>query len=228
MPNDSSYAGFLNFIRQHHQGERWDVNRRMFSVFLWCFFAPAAVSLLIIVLVNLGVLPRSMRGYLDWIMLVFPVLYSVYFLSSQVISGIPMAFRQGGFAMTVTQARIDSEWRGKVVENLERDLHYTQAQWRWVVDNLEEDLLRIQLKSRHITALAGAVFFLLMQGIDSITSDVADTVAAAAADSGAGASSQWMGLLLFLVLLYLSGQQSYYNLRRYLACAKWMRDYRTS
>lgn len=227
MLNDSSYAGFLNFIRQHHQGERWDVNRRMFSVFLWCFFAPAAVSLLVIVLVNMGVLPRSMRGYLDWIMLVFPVLYSLYFLSSQVISGIPMAFRQGGFAMTVTQARVDSEWRSKVIESLERDLHYTKTQWRWIVDNLEEDLERIQMKSRHITALAGAVFFLLMQGIDSITSDVIETVETQIPPA-TGASSEWVGLLLFLVLLYLSGQQSYYNLRRYLACAKWMRDYRAS
>lgn len=225
MQTDPTYANFLDFIRRHNQGERAINNRRMFSVFLWCFFVPAALSVLTIILVNNSILPRSMRGYLDWIVLIFPVLYSLYFLSSQVLSGLPVAFRQGGFAMTLSQAKKESEWRTKLLDSLESELKFGKKQWAWITDNLEEDLVRIQTKTRYITALAGAVFFLLMQGIDSITSDTWDVVAD---PTVVGTSSEWIGLSLFLVLLYLSGQQSYHHLRRYLACARWMRDHRSS
>lgn len=215
----SVYSNFLDFISRYQQRERVDNNRRMFSVFLWCFFIPAGISILTIVLVNLRVMPRSMRGYLDWITLIFPVLYSLYFLGSQVLSGLPVAFKKGGFAMTVAQAKKESQWRLSVLESFEKELKYSQVQWAWIEENLAEDLDRLQTKTRYITALAGAVFFLLMQGIDSITSEPMESLVDA---GGVSSSSEWVGLALFLVLLYLSGQQSYHSLRRYLSCVRWM------
>jgi hypothetical protein len=37
-------------------------------------------------------------------------------------------------------------------------------------------------------------------------------------------SSEWIGLALFLLLLYLSGQQNVQTLRRFLACARLVRQ----
>ncbi len=219
-PNESLYPKFLDFVRDDHQKDRALDNRRMLSVFIWCFLAPALVSILTILLINYSILPRSMRSYLDWIVLVFPVFYSIYFLGSQVLSGLPIAFKRGGFAMGLAQTKKESEWRMQLSEKLHKELKLGEKDWNWIIQNLEEDLDRMQVKTRYLTALAGAVFFLLMQGIDSITTD-AQIVEVASSS----ASSEWISLLLFLVLLYMSGQQSYYSLKRYLACAKLTRDF---
>jgi len=219
-PNESLYPKFLDFVRDDHQKDRALDNRRMLSVFIWCFLAPALVSILTILLINYSILPRSMRSYLDWIVLIFPVVYSIYFLGSQVLSGLPIAFKRGGFAMGLAQTKKESDWRFQLSEKLNREMKLSQTEWNWVVQNLEEDLDRMQVKTRYLTALAGAVFFLLMQGIDSITTDPQVIEA-----TNTGASSEWISLFLFLVLLYMSGQQSYYSLKRYLACARLSRDF---
>lgn len=220
VPNENLYPKFLDFVRDDHQKDRALDNRRMLSVFFWCFFVPAILSVATLLLVNYGILPRSMRGYLDWVVLVFPVLYSIYFLGSQVLTGLPVAFKHGGFAMGLVQTKKEWEWRFRLSEKMHRELKFSTHEWNWIVQNLKEDLERMQVKTRYMTALAGAVFFLLMQGIDSITSEVpvVETVSTST-------SSEWVGLFLFLGLLYMSGQQSYYSLKRYLACAEQVRDF---
>ena len=101
---------------------------------------------------------------------------------------------------------------------MEKELVWPEDDWQWVIANADEDLERMQMRTRHLTALAGAVFFLLMQGIDSLTNENSFTVPAV--DPTATTSSQWIGLALFLLLLYLSGQQTAQSLRRYLTCAR--------
>ena len=118
----SAYRSYLEFVQSVHQKDRLDVNRRMRSVFLWCFLAPVVTVALVIVLVNYRVLPRVFRSYQDWILLIFPVLYSLYFLGSQVLSGIPEAFRRGGFGVTLGQGFLLARpagadaWRAPVIE----------------------------------------------------------------------------------------------------------------
>jgi hypothetical protein len=85
------------------------------------------------------------------------------------------------------------------------------------------DLQAMEYRTKYLTALAGAVFFLIMQGIDSLTdgegkvtwvkSSVLGWVETSSSDL-----SQFVGLALFLVLLYLSGSQTYQSLKRYLNC----------
>ncbi len=215
------YRRYLEFVQTLHQKDRLDVNRRMRSVFIWCFFAPVVTVALVVLMVNFGVLPRAFRTYQDWILLIFPVLYSLYFLGSQVLAGVPDAFRRGGFGMTLGQAATEADWRIEVCAAMEKELVWSDEDWHWVISNAEEDLERMQMRTRHLTALAGAVFFLIMQGIDSLTNDNAFTVLAA--DPTSTTSSEWIGLALFLLLLYLSGQQSVQILRRFLACARLVR-----
>lgn len=213
------YGRYLEFVHSANQKDQRHVNRRIRSVFLWCFFIPVIVVAVVLLLVNRGILPRAFRSYQDWILLIFPVLYSLYFLSSQVLTGIPDAFRKGGFGLTLGQASREADWRIQHCESMERDLNLKPDEWTWVISNIEEDLERLQMRVRHLTALAGAVFFLIMQGIDSLTFD-APTYPANIPDITGTGTSEWLGLALFLLLLYLSGQQNIQTIRRFLGCAR--------
>jgi len=219
------YGKYLEFVQSANQKDQMHVNRRIRSVFLWCFLIPVVVVAVVLLLVNRGVLPRAFRSYQDWILLVFPVLYSLYFLSSQVLTGIPDAFRKGGFGLTLGQASREADWRIQLCESMEKDLNWNPDEWSWVISNIEEDLDRLQMRVRHLTALAGAVFFLIMQGIDSLTFD-APAYSANVPDITGSSSSQWLGLALFLLLLYLSGQQNIQTIRRFLGCARLVKKHR--
>jgi hypothetical protein len=218
------YRTYLEFVQTANQKDRLDVSRRMRSVFLWCFLIPVVIVAVLIALVNYGAIPRSYRGYLDWILLFFPVFYSLYFLGSQVLAGIPEAFRRGGLALTLGQTAREADWRFDICTAMEQQLKWSVTEWSWVIANVEEDLDRLQMRVRHLTALAGAVFYLLMQGIDSLTGEPRG--AADVPDLINPISSEWVGLALFLLLLYLSGQQNVQTLRRFLACARLVRQQR--
>lgn len=215
----TSYRRYLGFIHSANQKDRMDVNRRIRSVVIWCFLVPVLVVAVGIFLVNRGFIPRVFRSYQDWVLLLFPVLYSLYFLGSQVISGLPAAFRRGGFGLTLGQTATEADWRLDTCERMENELVWSAEEWGWVISNAEEDLDRLQMRLRHLTALAGAVFFLLMQGIDSLTNDGSLTQGLTQTLMGPS-SSEWVGLALFLLLLYLSGQQNLQTLRRFMGCAR--------
>ena len=221
------YRQFVDFIRSDGQKERSHASRRMKSVFFWCFILPAFVSVSILLLVKFNWLPLKARGYLDWIVLLFPVLYSIYFLSSEVLSDLPSAFRRGTLANSLSQCAAEGSWRDRVLEGMRRSVPASSADWRWVATSFRMDLEIMRQRTRFLTALAGAVFYLLMQGIDLIgdeepqrTSWMKDSILGWISSSAAGDLNQFIGLTLFLVLLYLSGNQPYHALVRYLNCAE--------
>lgn len=215
----TSYRRYLGFIHSANQKDRLDVNRRIRSVVIWCFLVPVFVVALGIFLANRGFIPRVFRSYQDWVLLLFPVLYSLYFLGSQVLSELPAAFRRGGFGLTLGQTASEADWRLDTCARMEKELNYSAEEWEWIISNAEEDLERLQMRLRHLTALAGAVFFLLMQGIDSLTND--GSLSKDLTQSLMGpSSSEWVGLALFLLLLYLSGQQNLQTFRRFMGCAR--------
>lgn len=222
------YHSFIEFIRKDIQRERFLVHRRMFSVFLWCFLVPAATSITVLTLVKFNILPPSARGYLDWLALIFPIFYSLYILSSEVISQLPSIFKRGGVSGSLNQAVKEGAWREKVCHELGDLFPAKGSEWDSLIANFEMDLQILQYRTRYLTALAGAVFFLLMQGIDSL-SDAPEKMAWVKnpllgwVETTSGDLSQFIGLALFLVLLYLSGNQTYHSLTRYLNCAKLVR-----
>lgn len=218
------YRGFIEFIRTENQRERNVVNRRMMNVFFWCFLLPAIASVSVLLLIKFKVLPRTARGYLDWLVLVFPVFYSLYFLSSEVLRDVPRNFRRGGMAVTLGQSVEEGKWRERVCDGMRRSFVATVDEMRWVAQSFEMDLKAMLYRTRYLTGLAGAVFFLLMQGIDSLTDG--DKVSWSRhpvfgwIETSSNDFSQFVGLALFLLLLYLSGSQTYHALQRYQNCLK--------
>jgi len=218
-----AYRVFLDFVGNDVQRERLYSNRRMFSVFLWCFLMPSVVSIAFLLLIKVGVFPRKARVNLDWLILVFPVFYSLYILSSEVLSGIPTIFRRGGLAASLKQAEREGQWRERVCDSLVTSVNLSESEWEWVLTSFRIDLENIRHRTKYLTALAGAVFFLVMQGIDSIGDGAENLWLKNPLMGWAEATndiSQLMALGLFLVLLYLSGSQTYHSLLRYLNCAE--------
>jgi hypothetical protein len=225
--NPDLYRELIEFIRMDVQRERHQVNRRMFNVFIWCFVLPAAVSAADLILIKFHILPRSFRAYMDWMMLLFPVSYSLYVLGSEVLAQVPATFKRGGLASALGQSLNQLEWRERVCEAMLRSVPGNAEDWKWLVASFRMDLQAMQHRTRYLTALAGAVFFLLMQGIDTIGGPSTDGPTVwnknpliGWLESSSNDISQLVSLSLFLVLLYLSGSQTYHSLVRYLRCAE--------
>ncbi|MCM2323392.1 MAG: hypothetical protein NDJ90_09040 [Oligoflexia bacterium] len=216
------YREMLEFIRRDVQGERRVLSRRMFNVFLWCFLLPAVVSMLLLVLIKAGVVPRSFGGYVEWLVLIFPILYAVYVIASEMVSGMPSIFRWGGIANTLKQSVQDAEWRDRVCAELRTKIGGDRQAWEWIVASLRMDLDAIHHRAKYLTALAGAVFYLLMQGLDSVGTEQENLHQTLQGwfEASMNNLAQFVGLGLFLVLLYLSANQAFVSLSRYLRCAE--------
>ena len=126
------------------------------------------ISIVGLLLIKVGVFPRKARTNLDWLILVFPVLYSLYILSSEVLTGIPSVFKKGGLAGSLKQASQDGEWRERVCDSMVSSLHFSELEWEWIVKSFRIDFENMRHRTKYLTVLAGAVFFLVMQGIDSL------------------------------------------------------------
>jgi hypothetical protein len=97
--------------------------------------------------------------------------------------------------------------------------------WRWLIDNFEIDLKNLQNRTRYLTALAGAVFFLIFQGIDAFDVPHAEPRWSTSTimgwfEASTNSFDQFFALGIFLMLLYVSGNQVYLSLARYLQCAE--------
>jgi hypothetical protein len=217
-----AYKNFVDFVGNDLQNERKLANRRMLSVFLWCFVAPATLTVVSLLLVKMGVFPRRMRGNLDWLILLFPVLYSLYILGSEVVTGLPSIYRRGGLANSLKEAQVQGEWRQRVCAQMGL-LPCSAQDWIWIVESFQIDIENMRYRAKYLTVLAGAVFFLIFQGIDSI-SDTPDMNWLRNPAIGwietSNEISEFAALALFLTLLYLSGSQASQSLHRYLGCAK--------
>jgi hypothetical protein len=221
------YRSFIEFVIADLQSERKLVNRRMFNVLLWCFIAPAILMATGLILIRLGVIPPAVRSGLDSLMVLCPVAYGFYILGSEVLTEMPSAFKRGGIANTLSSSLKDSEWRDRKCETLKRNLEASALEWDWIIFSFGIDLEQLRNRNRYMTGLAGAVLFMILQGIDLLGDEEVKTtwikspfgmMEAAPADF-----SQFIALGLVLLLLYLSGNQTHQSLARYRNCAELIR-----
>ncbi|MBI2712221.1 MAG: hypothetical protein HYX41_05090 [Bdellovibrio sp.] len=220
------YLDFIEFVEQDSQRERHQMNRRMAGVFFWCFLLPAVFSASILSLAKMKIIPIYVRNQLDWSVLLFPVLYSLYVLWNEVVPHFPKV-RKGGLVRTLAYATKEGKWRERVSIEMAKSINGSEEEWRWIILSFKMDLEALEYRNRYLTALAGAVFFLLMQGIDSLMDSGSSQVLvemqghiARRSESSFSDITQFVGLGLFLALLYLSGNQTYHSLLRYLNCAQ--------
>lgn len=225
------YRSFIEYVRSDLRTERIRLHRRMFSAFLWCFLMPVFSAAVILVLVRFRLFPPRWGGHLDWLIVIFPVFYAIYVLSSDVLRDLPAIIRKGGMSSILSRALEEERWRARVCEDIRKALGGLPScreggAWRWLARSFRTDLLNILHRTRYLTALAGAVFFLLMQGIDALYETPADSVSWQSisllswVEASSKTVSQFVGLCFFLILFYISGSQTYYSLLRYLNCVE--------
>lgn len=218
------YREFTEFVSNDVQRERRKLNRRMIYVLFWCFIAPAFLTLILLVLIRLGVLPWRTKAIADAMLIIFPVLYGVYVLGSEVLLEIPAVLKRGGLSATLSHSVRETEQRMKTCEDLRRAVHADSDQWHWIISNFTIELERFLYRIRFLTGMAGVVFFLILQGVDLLADpDAAIPVVSHPATGLVLVPAEWtqyMGLLIFLVLFYLSGTQTYHSLKRYRECAE--------
>ncbi len=226
----SQYRIFLSQVNSEMQAERQASNRRMISVLLWCFIFPLVIGSLFLLMISFRLIPFSARTYVDLVYLGFPVVYSLFFLSSQVIKDLPGHFKRGGVGTLLLNSQKDEAWRTQVCKRWIAKSTFSSDDWKWIIANFKLDLERLKERNKYLTALAGAVFYLIMQGLDSIQGAQDNWVVSEGSFKHpvlkwllgpiAAELGQYVGLALFLVLLYLSGRQAYIGLAKYLECAE--------
>jgi len=221
------YKNFLDFVNRRAREQRKTFNKRMFYVFMWCFFAPVATIAIVLILIATDVLPYRLKNNFEWLILAFPITYSLYFFGSEVLMEVPRIFRKGAMAVALEHNLKDGKWRDEICLKLEKDLPFSTDQLKWVIENYKLDLKLMRYRIRHITILGGAVFYGVLRGLDSLSLEreaifhqLNKTSVLAWVQIINYEISQILGLSIFLILFYLAGMQNLQTLERYLDCAE--------
>jgi hypothetical protein len=220
------YKDFLNLVERENRREQSVVNRRIMAVFLWCFILPVICAVMMLILIHLNVVPRHFRSKMDWIILGFPISYAIYFLTSELIRDLPNFFKRGGMTNILKQSHKDFVWRERTIEAIRSLSGIQSSDWKWIAKNYEVDLNGMAFRVKYLTFFAAAVFFLILQGFDSIPSEFVYSVEPVVTpklfyhwfDSVLNKLLEFASLGIFLGLFYLSGMQSHRNLDRYREC----------
>ena len=223
------YSTFLKFIQDDSQRDRMQVHQQMFSTLLWCFLIPVSLSAVILFFVKMGFLPHKAKSWTDVTLLIFPLLYSAYFLGSQVLVDVPHLFRRGGLSMSLRQTLKEGHWRAETSAKMSKAIPLTPKEWSWITQNFKTDLRILLNRTRFLIALGGTLFFLLSQSFEFFETQPPVNVT----NLPIGAElfvkliryfsaeiTAVISLVLFLILLYLTGTQLYNSLNRYLDCAE--------
>jgi len=227
------YRDFIHFVQRDTQRERTVFKQRMAQVFLWCFLMPAVGSVIFAILVKAGIVPVRYQRHSDWVFLIFPIIYAAFFLwtarASADNGGQALPKDLSGFTGSLTQALKQSDWRDRVCTEMGRQVHARPDDWPWIVSNFRMDLGALKDRTKFLTAFAGAVFFMIFKGIDLLGPEPAHhyeaspTMLVSWVEGASNQVLQLASLIFFLVLLYLSGMETFHSLERYLNCAELMR-----
>jgi hypothetical protein len=220
-PAQKSYEQFVNWVQNDMKKDRFLVNRKVFSVVLWCLILPS------IVLITLYALRKyqwigNVR-YADLIIFLPPFAYALYSLWPT-IREVPKVFKKGGLNALLDDSLKEVVWRENTASRLRDDLKLTMKEWDLVAFHLRADLSRMTQQNRYMSILACVVLFFMFQFLDlgAGSEVVLQAGSANLVKAWVDQFSQWsvqvFSLALFSALFYLSGLQFQRYLSRYLVC----------
>lgn len=226
------YQEFLGFIEKESLSQRKVMQRKVFSVFLWCFVAPILTFFFITLLIRVGALPLGLRPSVEWMILVFPVLYALVFLGKDLWLEFPVVLKKGGMSGMLKQFAREAHWREKTCQSLLSQFQsWSPQHWKNVYSQLEQDISDLGYRNRYLFFLSAAVFFMILEGIDllggggpTLSQEIAEYGVGYWLDVLVGHFSQFIALALFLGLLYSASSQLKRSLQRYLICLDLIRN----
>ena len=223
-PIQAGYAQFVGWVQIDMKKDRAVVNRKVFSVVIWCLLFPVAVSLILFALRKYQVVEQV--RFFDGIIFFPPFFYALYSLWPT-LKALPRVFHKGGLGAMLEESAREVEWREKTAQQLRNDLKLTPKEWEGIAFHLEQDIIRMNEQNRYMTILSAVVLFFMFQFLDlggSPDSIIREAGSAGLVKAWVDQFSQWsiqvMSLFLFSALFYLSGLQFQRYLNRYWVCVK--------
>ncbi len=217
-----SYEKFVTWVQNDMKKDRFLVNRKVFSVVVWCLIFPSVVLIILFALRKyqwIGVV-----RYADLLIFLPPFAYTLYSLWPT-IREIPRVFRKGGLNALLDESLKEVDWREKTSSKLKSDLKLTVKEWDLIGFHLRADIERMTQQNRYMSILAGVVLFFMFQFLDlgaGGTEEILEPNSANLVRAWVDQFSQWsvqvFSLGLFSALFYLSGLQFQRYLSRYLVC----------
>lgn len=220
-PAQKNYEHFVNWVQNDMKKDRFIVNRKVFSVVIWCLIFPSAVLMVLFALRKYQWI-GPMR-YADLIVFLPPFAYALYSLWPTV-KEIPKVFKKGGLNALLDESLKEVEWREVTSSRLKNDLKLTLKEWDLIAFHLRADMLRMAQQNRYMSILAAVVLFFMFQFLDLgagneiILEPNSANIVKAWVDQFSQWSVQVFSLGLFSSLFYLSGLQFQRYLSRYLVC----------
>jgi hypothetical protein len=199
------------------------VNRKVFSVVLWCLILPAIVTMILYALRKYQFVP--VMRYTDTIIFLPAFFYALYSLWPT-IRDLPQVFKKGGLGALLDESVREVEWRERIAAKMETDLRFTPKEWSTIEFHLQKDIQRMGDQNRYMTILTAVVLFLMFQFLDLGGSPdiVMEAGPAGLMKAWVDQFSQWsvqvFSLILFSALFYLSGLQFQRYLGRYAVCVE--------
>ena len=219
----TEYSQFAQWVQEDLKKDRVLVNRKVFSVVLWCLILPALISMTLYGLRKYLIIDQV--RYADGIVFLPPFAYSLYSLWPT-LRELPRVFHKGGIGALLEESMREVEWREKTVNKLNSDLKFTAKEWKLISFHLQHDIERMKDQNRYLTILTGVVLFFMFQFLDLGSSGdiVREAGATGLVKNWVDQFSQWsiqvFSLFLFSALFYLSGLQFQKYLTRYWVCVK--------
>lgn len=218
-----AYQQFVAWVQVDMNKDRVMVNRKVFSVVLWCLILPAILLLVVYALRKYQIV--EVFRYLDTVLFMPPFLYALYSLWPA-IKNVPRVFKKGGLGAMLEESAKEVDWREGTASRMEQEVRLTPKEWDAVSFHFEHEITRLNEQNRYMTILSTVVLFFMFQFLDL---GGASEVIREAGPSGLVKSwvdqfSQWgiqiFSLILFSALFYLSGLQFQRYLQRYGVCVK--------
>jgi hypothetical protein len=223
--NHAAYSQFVQWIQNDMRKDSALMNRKVFSVVLWCLILPTFTSLLLFGLRKFH-LVETVR-FADGIVFFPPFIFALYSLWPT-LRNLPKVFRKGGIGTLLDESAREVEWRENTSDKLVTALKLTPKEWDLISFHLQSDLERMAYQNRYMTLLAGVVLFFMFQFLDLGSSGgvVYQAGPTGMIQAWVDQFSQWsiqvMSLVLFSTLFYLSGLQFQRYLTRYWVCVRYI------
>ena len=217
------YQQFVAWVQLDMHKDRVIVNRKVFSVVLWCLIFPVVLSLVLYGLRKYQIMLNT--RYLDTLIFLPPFFYALYSLWPT-LRAVPQAFKKGGLGAILEESGVEVQWREETSSRLQEELKLTDKEWKAVSFHLEHEIIRLKDQNRYMTILSTVVLFFMFQFLDLGGGGEGPIEAGPTGMMKAWVEqfSQWgvqiLSLLLFSALFYLSGLQFQRYLHRYWVCVQ--------
>ncbi len=217
------YSKFVKWVQEDMNKTRNLVNRKVFSLVLWCLVIPAILSLAMYGLRKFQIM-TSFR-YVDLVLFLPPFLFTIFYLWPT-FRDLPRAFRMGGLGSLLEESSGEVKWSEETSARMSKELPLTGEEWRVISFHLSEQIKRMESKNRYLSSLVAVVLFFMYQFLDigGGVEEIREAGVLGVFKSWVDQLSQWgaqiFGIILFSLLFYLSGLQLQKHLVRYETCVK--------